>query len=63
MNVIRTNNMQGQKGNYQTNIKYKKIYLRALKNTVKIIKMFLKVYLDQWKLFTSILYKAIYGTA
>jgi hypothetical protein len=47
MNVIKTNNMQEHKGNCQTNIRYRKIYLKALKNMVKIIKMFLKVYPDQ----------------
>jgi hypothetical protein len=61
MNVIKTNNMQEHKGNCQTNIRYRKIYLKALKNMVKIIKMFLKVYPDQWRLFISILYKVTYG--
>lgn len=46
MTVTLTNNTPKQKELYQINTKFRKTYLKGLRNTAKIFKMFLKACQD-----------------
>lgn len=58
---MKNNNTLEHRDNFQTSTKYKKIYSKDLKDQVKIIKMYFKVYLVQFEHYILIPSKAISG--